>query len=156
MVLKDELMIGKPLAPAMELMLALMFTRERVARLLDTQLFGPAGITEPQFNVLRILKGGPPEGYPIREIKARMITPNADVPRLVDRMGIQGWVMREVHPEDARSCRVSITKAGLAAVDQVSPELEALAKRVAKVLNRAEQKQLMEMLDRLRAQVEVL
>lgn len=156
MVLKDELKISKPMHSGLESILALMFTRERVARLLDIQVFGPAGITEPQFNVLRILKGGPSEGYPIREIKARMVSPHADVPRLVDRMATQGWLKRQVHPGDGRSCRVTITKAGLAMVARVSPRLESMTDQVAGVLDSEEQRSLIELLERLRARVERL
>jgi DNA-binding MarR family transcriptional regulator len=156
MVLKEELKIGKPLSADVELLIALMFTRERVVKLFDAQLFGPAGITEPQFNVLRILKGGPEVGYPIREIKARMITPNADVPRLVDRMQAQGWVRRDVHPEDARSSRVCITAIGLGLIDKIGPGMDSLSRQLAKSLSAAERKQCLFLLERLRRAVDEL
>ena len=44
--------------------------------------------------MLRILKGGPEDGYLIREIRRRMISRSADVPRLVERMVKAGLVQR--------------------------------------------------------------
>ena len=43
-------------------------------------------ITLAQFNVLRILKGAHPEGYPRGEIIRRMVEPSPDVTRLIDRL----------------------------------------------------------------------
>ena len=78
MHLREELKIGKPIQPGHEVALALLLTREYVSRILDEQVFKKVEITDQQFNVLRILKGGPKEGYLIGEIKGRMIFRNAD------------------------------------------------------------------------------
>ena len=44
------------------------------------------GISLSQFNVLRILNGKYPEGYPRCDIISRMIEPAPDVTRLIDRL----------------------------------------------------------------------
>src|SRR5512145_2236357 len=98
MDLRDELLIGKPLDAGQEALLAVMLTREYVGRLFDEMLFKPECITDQQYNVVRILKGGPPEGYLIREIRRRMVVRSADVPRLVDRMVAQGLVEKYEDP----------------------------------------------------------
>ena len=52
------------------------------------------GITHSQFNVLRILKGAHPNGYPRGEIISRMVEPSPDVTRLIDRLIKEGLVER--------------------------------------------------------------
>ncbi|MCE1229846.1 MAG: hypothetical protein LWX11_10225 [Firmicutes bacterium] len=47
--------------------------REQRLWLLEERIFKPSGLTNQPFDVLRILKGGPEEGYTIGEIRRRMI-----------------------------------------------------------------------------------
>ena len=77
MNLREELLIGKPLEPGQELLLSILLAREFATRITDERLFKPAGITDQQFNVLRILRGGPQEGYLIREIRRSIIARSA-------------------------------------------------------------------------------
>ena len=133
MRLAEELLLTRPLAPGHELAVALMLTREHLAHLHEVRVLRPAGLTDPQFNILRILRGGPPEGCTIGDLKRRVITRAADVPRLVDRLGRLGLVRRVPNPQDRRSCRVTLTpkaEALLAATDPThtafGKELEAL------------------------------
>jgi len=65
MPFRDELLINKAMPPGQELLLAVLLSREQVVRLSEERLFRPAGISDQQFNVLRILKGGPAEGYSV-------------------------------------------------------------------------------------------
>jgi DNA-binding MarR family transcriptional regulator len=150
MNLREELLIGKSLATGRETALAVLLTREYVARLVDERLFKPEGITDQQYNVLRILKGGPPEGYLIREIRRRMIARNADVPRLVDRLKANGLVQRKEDAVDRRGCRVLITEAGLALVDRLAGPQEALDEELGKILLPDESSALLDFLERLR------
>lgn len=133
MRLAEELLLTRPLAPGHELAVALMLTREHLAHLQEVRVLRPAGLTDPQFNILRILRGGPPEGCTIGDLKRRVITRAADVPRLVDRLGRLGLVRRVPNPQDRRSCRVTLTPKAetlLAATDPAhtafGKELEAL------------------------------
>jgi hypothetical protein len=43
------------------------------------------GVTQQQYNVLRILRGAPPDGLARNEIRDRLITRMPDVTRLLDR-----------------------------------------------------------------------
>lgn len=150
MRLAEELLLTRPLEPGHELAVALMLTREHLARLLDVRVLKPAGITDQQFNVLRILKGGPAEGYTIGDIKRRVIYRSADVPRLVDRMGRLGLVRRAQNPRDRRSCRVVLTAKGEALQAEVGPAHGALARELEACLTAAEREQLLQGLERLR------
>ena len=114
MHLREELQITKPFEPGQEVALALLLGREYLTRLFDKGLFEPEGISDQQFNVLRILKGGPKDGYLVKDLRCRMIFSFADVPRLVNRLEARGLVKRCENPTDRRGSRVQITPKGLA------------------------------------------
>lgn len=150
MDLREELKIGKPLEPGHEVALALLLTREYVGRILDEQVFRNAEITDQQFNVLRILKGGPKLGYLIREIKCRMLFRNADVPRLVDRLVKVGLVKRCENPKDRRGSRIRITSLGDDLQARVKPSHAEACRLMDGCLSEAERVQLLQLLERLR------
>lgn len=150
MHLRDELKITRPLAPGHELALAILLTREYVGRLFEKGLFEDAAITDQQFNVLRILKGGPAEGYLIRDLRERMIYRFADVPRLVNRLEAQGLVQRCENPSDRRGSRIRITEAGLALEARVHDRHDELCQRISRDLPDADRDLLLGALERLR------
>jgi DNA-binding MarR family transcriptional regulator len=150
MDLREELQIGKPLAMGQETILSVLLTREYVTRWLDERLFKPEGISDQQYNVLRILKGGPRKGYLIREIRGRMIARNADVPRLVDRLLANGLVQRKADATDRRGCRVLITPKGLALEARLADPQAALEEALRKIFSVEEMTVLSRLLERLR------
>lgn len=150
MHLHEELMIRKQLEPGHEVALSLLLTREYLARLFDEGIFKREALTDQQFNVLRILKGGPPEGYLIRDIRRRMIYRNADVPRLVDRLAKQGLVERRECESDRRGCLVGLTPKGDRLQAKVRPLHDELCRRLDRVLSTQEQRMLVDLLERLR------
>ena len=150
MHLKEELQITKRLEPGHEVALALLLTREYVARLFDQGLYSPEGLSDQQFNVLRILKGGPKEGYLVKDIRSRMIFRFADVPRLVNRLEAQGLVQRHDNPADRRGSRVQITPKGLALEAKMRARHDELCRCVDRCLSGTERTQLLSFLERLR------
>lgn len=72
-----------------------------------------AGLSHPQYNVLRILRGAGPSGLACREVCERMITRDPDVTRLVDRLEVRGLVARGRDRKDRRVVTLRITAAGL-------------------------------------------
>ncbi|MDP1831612.1 MAG: MarR family transcriptional regulator [Geothrix sp.] len=160
MHIREELQITRPLEPGHEVALALLLTREYVARLFDQGLYGPEGISDQQFNVLRILKGGPKEGYLVKDIRGRMIFRFADVPRLVNRLEARGLVKRCENPADRRGSRVQITAKGLALELKLHGRHDSLCQQVDRCLTGDERHALLGLLERLRndhrAQLETL
>ena len=71
------------------------------------------GLTQPQYNVLRILRGAGEAGKPSQRIADDMINKVPDVTRLVDRLAEAGLAARSRDPDDGRVVRVVITAAGL-------------------------------------------
>lgn len=81
-------------------------------------------ITLPQFNVLRILKGAYPNGYPRHEIIRRMVEPSPDVTRLIDRLIKEGLVERFNIKKDRRLSLARITKKGINLLKKINPEID--------------------------------
>jgi DNA-binding MarR family transcriptional regulator len=150
MHLHEELQITKPLEPGHEVALALLLTREYVARLFEQRLYGPEGLSDQQFNVLRILIGGPKDGYLVKDIRSRMIFRFADVPRLVNRLETQGLVKRCENPSDRRGSRIQITPKGLALEARMHGQHDTLCRQVDRALSEQERTQLLNLLERLR------
>ncbi|MGB5847606.1 MAG: MarR family transcriptional regulator [Ignavibacteriaceae bacterium] len=107
------------------------------------------GITHAQFNVLRILNGKYPEGYPRGDIINRMVEPAPDVTRLIDRLIKQGLVVRFTSDEDRRLSLTKITKKGRNVLKKIKPKIESLFKIVSDKLNKTERKQLSVLLEKI-------
>lgn len=112
----------------------LLLVGEHLARQLDA-ICAPHGLTHAQYNVLRILRGVHPDGHPRFEIARRLISRAPDVTRLLDRLEKQGFVARSWHPENRRHSMATITAAGLAVLDEIDPELQALQRRALQPLD---------------------
>src|SRR5215217_7661869 len=112
-MLKDEIKKKKPFeSPAEEAYLNLLRTTTVLAADFE-RLFKDAGLSEPQYNVLRILRGAGDDGLPSTEIAGRMITRVPDITRLADRLESAGLVERSRTPEDRRVVIVKATKKAL-------------------------------------------
>jgi DNA-binding MarR family transcriptional regulator len=109
------------------------------------------GISLSQFNVLRILNGKYPAGYPRGDIISRMIEPAPDVTRLIDRLIKANLVERYSSVEDRRLSLARITKSGQSLLKKIKPEIDALNSIVADNLSKAESKQLSFLLEKVYA-----
>lgn len=84
-----------------------------------TELFKAHGLTQVQFNVLRILRGGDSKGLSCQTIGDRLITRVPDMTRILDRMERDGLVTRERSSEDRRIVLVQISASGLRQVNDL-------------------------------------
>jgi DNA-binding MarR family transcriptional regulator len=96
--------------------------------LIDRQMevLKPFGITNPQFNVLRILRGQYPSPATIKLVKKRMLDKMSDASRIVEKLRVKDLVRREPGKEDRRNVDVCITDKGLkllSAIDKHMPEI---------------------------------
>lgn len=107
------------------------------------------GITHSQFNVLRILNGKYPEGYPRGDIINRMIEPAPDVTRLIDRLIKQGLVERFTSEQDRRLSLTKITNKGRGVLKKIKPKIDSLFNIVSDKLNKTERKQLSVLLEKV-------
>jgi len=98
------------------------------------QFFKSYGITNQQFNILRILKGQYPQAISATEIKSRMLDKNSDVSRLLDRLTAKKLILKQTCPKDKRAADVSITQEGL----DILAELDKKQKQIDTVLSLSE------------------
>lgn len=149
MTLQEELQMSKLPPPGVQLMLQLMLTREAVVRVQE-RLFEAHGLTIQQYNVLRIVRGGPAKGHPIYEIERRMIYRFANVTRLVDRLEVQGLLKRLADPKDRRVSRVVITPKGRRLMERLDEPVQAMATRLTSCCDEEECLRLSARLEELR------
>jgi DNA-binding MarR family transcriptional regulator len=111
--LAKEIRQTKPFSsPAEEAILNIHRTASILAQLFADTL-KPYGLTEIQYNVLRILRGAGKAGLACQEIADRMITRDPDVTRLLDRLESRELVERSRSEEDRRVVVTRITADGL-------------------------------------------
>ncbi len=114
----------------------------------------PRGITEQQYNVLRILRGAGEQGLPTLEIGSRMIEHCPGVTRLIDRLGVAKLVVRERGRNDRRQMLCRITKQGRALLAALDAPVRAAAERCTAPLGRTGLEELVRLLDQVRAATE--
>jgi MarR family transcriptional regulator, organic hydroperoxide resistance regulator len=137
-------------SPAQEAVLGLLRTADVVRRLIARSL-EPYDVTPQQYNVLRILRGAGAEGLPTLTIGERMLEDSPGVTRLIDRLIAKGLVSRERSTEDRRQVLCRITQAGLDLLVQIDALVEGRDEEAVRVLTPDEQKELIRLLDRIRA-----
>lgn len=112
MTLKDDIRKKRDWAsPEQETLMNLMRTHSQFACEYD-RLFRSYGLSSPQYNILRILRGHAGTPLPSLEIAAQMITIVPDITRLLDRLEKAGYVQRQRSTEDRRVVHVVITAGG--------------------------------------------
>jgi len=111
--LAKEIQQTKPFSsPAEEAILNIQRTAGVLGQLFAETL-KPHGLTEVQYNALRILRGAGKAGLSCQEIADRMITRDPDITRLVDRLAARSLVERARSEEDRRVVVTRITAAGM-------------------------------------------
>jgi MarR family transcriptional regulator, organic hydroperoxide resistance regulator len=149
--LQDELRQRAPFAtPAQEAVIGLMRTTDVVRRQL-ARVVEPHGITLQQYNVLRILRGGGPDGVPTLDVAARMIEQTPGITRLLDRLAAKRLVKRERCPHDRRQHLCWITADGQALLQTLEAPLLAAAEASMTKLSARDRLALIRLLDAVRA-----
>jgi DNA-binding MarR family transcriptional regulator len=110
-------------SPATEALLSILRTAAVIEHRIG-EILKPFGITGPQHNVLRILRGAGDQGLCGREIGERMVARVPDVPRMLDRMVAMKLISRERDAEDRRHVTARITQKGLDLLARVEPVID--------------------------------
>ena len=84
------------------------------------------GLTMSQYNILRILAGGPDEGYSRGDLADRMVDRAPDVTRLTERLAGRGLLTRCRSPHDRRVCLHAVTDEGRTLLGQMRGPIEAV------------------------------
>ena len=112
-------------------------------------VFEPLDVTNGQYNVLRILKGAHPEGYPRCEIARRMLERAPDLTRMIDRLVKSGLAERGQSEADRRHSITRITRKGLDLLERAKPALAQVHRTLSDRLSRAEAEELSRLCERL-------
>jgi DNA-binding MarR family transcriptional regulator len=102
------------------------------------ELFKARGLTLAQYNVLRILLGGPAEGASCQYVGERLLNRVPDVTRLLDRMQAAGLVRRARAEDDRRVVRVRITPKGRKLCESLAEPVLDLHRRQLAALSASE------------------
>ncbi len=108
----------------------------------NMRLLKKFGLTLPQFNILRILRGQYPQATTVNDLIDRMLDKSSNASRIVEKLRSKKLVERKVCENDRRAVDVSITKVGLdllAKIDAVEHEFyfgeSTLTEAEAQLLN---------------------
>ncbi len=136
--------------PHHEALLGLLVAHATVESMIDAAFQG-TGLTQPQYNVLRILNGKYPDAHPRGEIAERMIRRAPDLTRMLDRLVRMGLVERAKGERDHRQSLARITTKGRALLEQMRPKAQHISQILADRLSVHEAQQLTELLEKVYA-----
>ena len=114
--------------------------------------FRPYGVTLPQFNILRILRGQHPKPATVAMLIERMLDKTSNASRIVDKLEEKKLVTRTVCPANRRAVDIRITEEGLALLRQIDENhMTDFRQFGLETLTEEELTQLNYLLDKLRA-----
>ena len=148
--LRDEIKQTKPFSGLeQEALLNIRRTSGYIEHVFQ-QILKHHGLTEPQYNVLRILRGSGPDGLRCAEIGERMITRDSDITRLLDRLQRQRLVERRRDASDRRVIRARISAAGTEILRELDPIVETTGICVLKHISRVRIGLLIDLMEEVR------
>lgn len=116
-------------------------------------LFKTHGISLPQFNVLRILRGRKGEAANLSTIQEQMIHKMSNTTRLIDKLIEGGYVNRFVCEKNRRKIEIFITKKGLDFLNSLDEKLETKEQFLMNNLDNKEKEELMRLLSKIQTSI---
>lgn len=107
-------------------------------------------IYEPQYNVLRILRGTKGRPVSVNEILEKMIQPSSNVTRIVDKLAARALVDRRLCTDDRRKMDIIITEAGEALLEKLDKKVYDFHKPMMHNLDKEEALTLKRLIRKLR------
>jgi DNA-binding MarR family transcriptional regulator len=116
----------------------------------QAEIFKSYGLTLPQFNILRILRGQHPKPATVNLLIERMLDKTSNASRIVDKLVAKGLVSRTQCEYDRRTVDVLITPTGLDLLAQIDRENKSMHSGINNLTD-AEAKTLNQLLDKIRS-----
>jgi MarR family transcriptional regulator, organic hydroperoxide resistance regulator len=132
-----------------EATVALLRTASVVSRAL-ARIVAPSGLSLPQYNALRIIRGAGTGGIPTLAIRERMIEEGTTITRLLDKLERAHLIRRERARPDRRQVICYATDAGRKLLDRLDPRVDAGDAEAASALGAAQVATLIALLDLVR------
>jgi DNA-binding MarR family transcriptional regulator len=119
--LSQELGIAQPFqVPEQEAYLNLVRTHALLSDEI-AELFKQHQLSQPLYNVLKVVARVGDEGMPSQSIAQYMVARDPDITRLVDRLQKAQLIERERNEHDRRIIQVRVTTAGLKVIQTLDP-----------------------------------
>lgn len=122
-VLDRRLKMSRFESPYHESMLNLLLAADYMNGRIE-QACSEYGLSHPQYNILRILRGVHPNGYPCGEIASRMLNRAPDITRRLDVLEKGEYVVRDRLSTDRRVVVTRITPRGLDLLAEMEPRMK--------------------------------
>ena len=116
----------------------------------NTRYLKKYGISQQQYNVLRILRGQHPNMVMLSQITERMIDRMSNATRLVEKLRLKGYVTRETNPKNRRQVDISITPAGMKLLSELDTNWTDYVVSRFKNISEAEARHMNDLLDKIR------
>ncbi|MBX7120121.1 MAG: MarR family winged helix-turn-helix transcriptional regulator [Gemmatimonadaceae bacterium] len=139
--LAEEIQQTRPWSSAAEEALVSVMRTSALVRRLITKKLEPCGISQPQYNVLRILRGAGREGLPTLAVRDRLVEEAPGITRLIDKLERGKYVKRDRSGRDRRTVRVQITAAGLELLTRADVLVREAQQAIERGLPNAEDQQ---------------
>ncbi len=154
MPLKEELKLKKGFEMAEhEALLNIYYTTTSLKKRADV-FFKTFGLTDVQFNVMMLLtyQGGP-DGLSQAKLSDMMLVNRANITTLIDRMEKAQFVIRTNDSADRRTNIIKLTAKGKKMFEKAEPFYVEQVKQAMAGVNQIEQKKLMAVLEKVRANI---
>ncbi len=110
------------------------------------------GISEPQYNVLRILKVRGGEPITVQKIQEKMVQRSSNVTRIIDKLIEKGLVNRTECPSNRRKMDITINKSGETLLSQLNQRVIDFHQPMAKNLTTEEAQTLKHLIIKLKGE----
>lgn len=133
-------------------------TRDSILSILKTSLrinkklndvFKKYEISEQQFNILRILRGQRGKPSSLKTIQKRMVHLMSNTTRLVDKLILKDFVLRETCKFNRRKIDIFITDKGLKFLDEINPIIDKSEELMTTNLSEEEKNILTKLLNKI-------
>ncbi|WP_020526469.1 MarR family winged helix-turn-helix transcriptional regulator [Flexithrix dorotheae] len=109
------------------------------------------GITEPQYNVLLILKTANGKPLTVQEILEGMVQRSSNVTRIIDKLLAKGYVNRCECCTNRRKMDITITEEGIKLLRKLNKKVNTIHKPMMENLGEQELKLLNQLISKLRS-----
>lgn len=135
--LEKDIALGRPFSsPEEELYIQLLRTYSVTTQQVN-RVYAGAGLTQSQYNALRILRGSR-KWLSCDEISSRMVAVDSDLTRILSTLKRRGLIERQQAEHDRRAVLNRITSSGLAVLAELDAAVDAIILKVFGALSAKE------------------
>lgn len=124
MTIEEAIQQKKFSSPYQKAIINIIYTANWLNRK-NNALLKPYDISIQQYNILRILRGQYPKTATIQILMNRMLDKTSNTSRLVEKLRLKSFVIREIDHSDRRSVKVQITPKGMDLLNTLDDKISA-------------------------------